>query len=133
MLALAASFPNAVIGLVPYFGKMLQHGAFQCPTSFIELELRHARLVKGVDQFAIDVELQLRMRGVADPHRLRAFVAGQPTRLPFQQAALTHDAVHDLHIGRRPRNRPQQPIVPGGSFFGVAGVHQRQQRESGVA
>ncbi len=73
------------------------------------------------------------MRGVADPHRLGAFVAGQPGSLPFQQAALAHDAVHDLHIGRRARGCPQQPTVPGGSFLGIARVHQRQQREGGVA
>ena len=73
------------------------------------------------------------MRGVADPHRLCAFVAGQPCGLPFQQATLAHDAVHDLHVGGRTRRRPQQPAVPGGGFLGVAGVHQRQQREGGVA
>ena len=87
MLALAAALPDAVIGLVPYFGKMLQHRAFQRPASFIEFELGHAPLVKGVDQFAIDVELQLRMRGVADPHRLRAFIAGQPSSPPIPAGA----------------------------------------------
>ena len=133
MRAVAAPLPDAVIRLVPYFGQMLQHRAFQVPGPFIELQLGHARLVKRVDQLAIDIELQLGMRGIADPDRLRAFIAGQPARFPFQQAALAHDAVHDLHIGRRARHRAQQPIVPGRGFLGVAAVHQRQQREGGVA
>ena len=133
MLAVAAPLPDAVIGLVPDFRQMLQYGAFQIPRSVIELQLGHPRLMKRVHQFAIDVELQLGMRGIADPNRLCTLIAGQPARLPFQQAALAHDAVHDLHVGRRSRRGTQQPIVPGGSFRGIAGVHQRQQREGGVA
>ena len=133
MLALAAPLPDAVIRLVPYLRQMLQHRAFQRPGALVEFQLGHARLMKRVDQFAVDVELQLGVRGVADPNRLRAFVAGQPAGLPFQQAPLAHDAVHDLHVGRRSGHRAQQPIVPGGGFLGVAAVHQRQQRKGGVA
>ena len=103
------------------------------PRALVELQLGHARLMEGVDQLAIDIELQLRVRGIADPHRPRAFIAGQPVRLPFQQAALTHDAVHDLHMRRRAGRRAQQPIVPAQGFLGVAAVHQRQQREGGIA
>ena len=73
------------------------------------------------------------MRGVADPDRLRALIARQPAGLPFQQPPLAHDAVHDLHVGRRSRHRAQQPIVPGQRFLGIARVHQRQQREGGIA
>ena len=85
--ALAAPLPDAVIGLVPDLGEMFQHRAFQSPALVVELQFGHARLVKGVDQLAVDVELQLRMRGIADPDRPRAFIAGQPIRLPFQAAA----------------------------------------------
>jgi hypothetical protein len=105
---------------------MLQHRAFQVPGSVVELQLRHARLVEGVDQLAIDVELQLRVRGIAGPNRLRAFVARQPVRLPFQQTPLAPDAIHDLHLVGRAGGRAQQPTVPGRCFLGVTGVHQRQ-------
>ena len=133
MPARAAALPDAVIRLVPSPGQMIQHGAFHRPAGFIQFKFCHAPLVKGVDQFAVDVELQLRVRGVADPHRLCALVAGQPGGLPFQEAVLAHDAVHDLHVRRRTRCRPQQPAVPCGGFLRVAGVHQRQQCEGGVA
>ena len=43
--------------------------------------------MEGVDQFAIDVELQLRVRGIADPHRLRAFIAVQASPPPIPAAA----------------------------------------------
>jgi len=81
-------------------GDMIDHRTPQCPGRFVKLQPGYARLMKRVDQFAVDIELQLRMRGVADPDRQRAFVTGQPARFPFQQASLAHDAVHDLHICR---------------------------------
>ena len=56
-------------------------------------------------------------------YRLRAFVARQPCCLPFQEASLAHDAIHDLHIGRRARRRAQQPAVPGRRLLGIARVH----------
>ena len=132
-LALAAAFPDAVIRLVPYFSQMFDHRAFQCPGFVVKFQLGHAGLVKRIDQFAVDIELQLGVCGIADPNRLRTFVTRQPAGLPFQQARLAHNAVHDLHV-RRPTGRgAQQPIVPGGSFLGIAGVHQCQQRKGGVA
>ena len=74
MLAVAAPFPDAVIRLVPYFRQVLQHRAFERPGAFVEFQRRHPRLVKRVDQLAIDIELQLGMRGIADANRLSAFV-----------------------------------------------------------
>ncbi len=73
------------------------------------------------------------MGGVSDPHRLRAFIAGKPPRLPFEQPAFALDAVHDLHVAGGACRRAQQPIVPIGSFLGITRVHQRQQREGGIA
>src|SRR5258708_40295166 len=64
MPALAAAFPDAMVGLIPYLGEMFEYGAFQRPASFVELEFGHPRLVERVDQLAIDVELQLGMSGV---------------------------------------------------------------------
>ena len=100
MPACAAALPDAVIRLVPSPGEVLQHGAFHRPAGFIQFEFCHAPLVKGVDQFAVDVELELRMRGIADAHRLGALVAVEPTGFPFQQSPLAPDAVHDLHVRR---------------------------------
>ena len=102
---------------------MFDHRAFQCPGFVVKFQLGHAGLVKRIDQFAVDIELQLGMCGIADPNRLRAFVARQPADLPFRQAPLAHDAVHDLHIRRRAGRGTQQPIVPGGGFLGITGVH----------
>src|SRR5260370_645018 len=120
MLALAAPLPDAVIGLVPDISQMVEHLASQRQGIFMKFQRRHARLMKGVDQFAVDIELQLGMRGIADPNGLRAFITGQPACLPFQQAPLAHDAVHDLHVRWRPGDGAQQPVVPGGRLLGRA-------------
>ena len=133
MPGLPTSLPDAVIRLIPYLLEMLDHRACERPGFVIEFQLGQAPLVKRIDQFAVHVELQLGMRGIADPDRPGAFIAHQPVRLPFQQAPLAEDAVHDLHVLRRAGGGAQQPIVPGQRLFGVAGVHQRQQREGGVA
>ena len=122
-----------MVGLVPDLGQVIENGAFEVPGAVVELQLLHPRLMEGVDQFAVDVELQLGVRGIADPNRLRALIAAQPVGLPFEKTALAHDPVHDLHVGRRARHRAQQPVVPGRGFAGVAGIHQGEQREGGVA
>ena len=85
MPAVAAALPDAVIGPVPDLGQMLEHRTFQRPAFLVEFKLCHPRLMKRVDQLAIDIELQLRMSGIADPYRQRALIAGQPVRLPLQQ------------------------------------------------
>ena len=107
MPAVAAALPDAVIGLVPDFRQMLKNIAFQRPGAFVKFQLSHARLMERIDQFAVNIELQLGVRGVTDPDRLRAIIAGQPARLPFQQPPVAHDAVHDLHVCRRTRHSAQ--------------------------
>src|SRR5260370_645015 len=133
MLALAAPLPDAVIGLVPDISQMVEHLASQRPGIFMKFQRRHARLMKGVDQFAVDIELQLGMRGIADPNGLRAFITGQPACLPFQQAPLAHDAVHDRHAARGPGAGAKHAVVPGGARLGGVAVEQRHYREGGVA
>src|ERR1700738_1132970 len=76
MLLGAAPLPDAVVGLLPYFPHMLNNRPRQRPRPRVELQLRQARLIEGIDQLAVNVELQLGMGGVADADRLRAFIAG---------------------------------------------------------
>src|SRR6201986_3351529 len=67
MLAVAAALPDSAVRVSPDLGQMLENLALDIPSPVVELQLGHARLVKGVHQFAIDVQLQLGVRGVADP------------------------------------------------------------------
>ena len=107
MSARATSLPYAGIGLVPNVGQVFEEFTLEIPSPTIQLQLGNSRLMKHIHQFAIDIELQLAMRGVADPDRQSSLVTRQPIGFPFRQPTLPQDPVHDLHIGRRPRNRPQ--------------------------
>ena len=71
-----------------------------------------ARLVERVDDLAVDVELALVGRAVADADRLRALVAGEPGKLELGEPPLAGDAVHDLEVVRRARDRAEQPVAP---------------------
>ena len=57
--------------------------------------------VDRVHELAVDVELELPGRGVADPHRRRAPVAVQVAQLPLGQLGAPVDAVHDLQRASR--------------------------------
>ena len=59
------------------------------------------------------VELELLARLVADAHRLRVLVAGQPVELDLGEPAFAADAVHDLELAGVARDRTLQPVLPG--------------------
>src|SRR5438105_896723 len=80
VLAWATTLPDSGIRLVPDLAQMFEQRPLERPCRIEEFQLRDARLMKYVHQLAIDVELQLGMGGIADPHRPRAFVARQPRR-----------------------------------------------------
>ncbi len=97
------------------------------------IEAAAARLVQRVHHLAVDVELELRVCGVADAHRLRSVVARQPRQLELDQPPLAGETIEALQLRRRAGRRAQQPVAPGARFVVVAGVHQREQRQRRVA
>ena len=58
--------------------------------------------MRRVHELAIDVDLQLRERGVADAHGAAALVARQPGQLELRQPALAGDAVDAWSSAGRP-------------------------------
>ncbi len=93
----------------------------------------HVRQVQGLDDLAVDVQLELPGRAVADPDGLGALVAGQPVERGLGQLALAGDAVHDLQVLRVAGDGPQQPLAPGAGLVAVAGAQQRGEGDGGVA
>jgi hypothetical protein len=85
----------------------------------MEAVLQHEPVL-GVGDLAEHVELELVGGGVADPHRRRALVAGQPARLPLHEMPLAGRAVDDLHVLRVADNGAQQPVAPGERLLRVA-------------
>ena len=90
-------------------------------------------LVEGIDRLAVDVELQLRRRGVPDAHGRGSGEAREPAELALFEPTLTGEAVHDLDVGRVAGHRPEQPLAPGTCLVAVARMEHRQQRERRVA
>ena len=87
-----------------------------------------------VDDLAIDVELKLLVRGIADADRRDAFIAGQPGKLHLGEPALAGQAVHDLHLRRLAGDGAQQPVAPGSRLpRREPGNHQRVEGEGCVA
>src|SRR5262249_38534326 len=89
-----------------------------------------SRLVQGVDDLAVDVELELLRRPVADAHGPRALVALEPGYRPLAEAAVAHHAVHDLQVGRIAGDGAQQPLAPGGGLVAVA-AHEEGVEDTG--
>ncbi len=90
-------------------------------------------LIHDVGDLAVDVELQLFGRRVADAHRPRIGVAAQPRRLELRHAALAAQTVQNLDLARVAGDRPQQPAAPGERLFLETRVQQRDEDEGRVA
>ena len=60
--------PDALVGLAPFLRKRLEEQQLQRPRIAVEREAGPYGLPHDVSQLAVDVELQLLVRGVADAH-----------------------------------------------------------------
>ena len=129
----SAHLPDALVRLAPDLRELLQHGALDGPGLVILRQPAAPRLVEGAHHLAVDVELALPVRGVADPHRRRAREPGQPIRLPLVEAALAREPVHDLQLVGRARHGAHEPVAPRLRFLEVAAVHQGEQRHRRIA
>ena len=120
-------------GLSQISATCVEQDALHLPAVLGRGEAAFARLLEGIHQLAIDVELELLVRGVADAHRLGVGVARQPVDFPFGEPPLAAQAVHDLHLVGRARDGALQPVAPGRGLVVDAGVHHGEQGERGVA
>ena len=96
MLRLAAHLPNSLIGLLPDCLEMRGERLLKCPGLGALRNAAEPRLMQRVHDLAVDVELHLSVRGVADAHWIRRLIAGQPRNVPFAQQPFAGQPVHDL-------------------------------------
>ena len=119
----AAHLPHAVVGIA---ASAASSHSSTCVATSSPLARRHAELlgtVDRVDQFAVDVELQLSGRRVADTNGGGTFVSRQPRKLVFVEPPLSPDAVHDLDILGIAGDRADHPVAPGGRLLDVSSGH----------
>src|SRR5579875_906649 len=88
---------------------------------------------EGTDQFAEDVQLELRGGGIADAYRRRALVAGEPRHLEFFEAALARQAVEHLQLSWRSGHRASDPVTPRACLVVVARVDEGGEHKGGIA
>src|SRR5205807_4920095 len=69
-----AHFPKPLVGLMPDLLEMLDQLSLEIPGGVARSQSHSTRLVKRIEQLAIDVELQLVGGSVADPHRCGVFI-----------------------------------------------------------
>src|SRR5207249_11207722 len=94
-----ARLPDAFVGLAPMtayvFAEAYQHALGLA----IEARAGPRELRRGVDDLAVDVELQLLDGGVADAHRARAAVAAPAVQRALARRRIAVDVVQDLERG----------------------------------
>ena len=71
----ATDLPDAFVRFVPYGFEMIEQRALDGPSSLVFAKSSSTGLIKRIHQLAIDIQLPLVVRGVANADRLRIFVA----------------------------------------------------------
>src|SRR3954463_5971993 len=98
VLAGSAHFPDAFVGLAPVALEVFHKRGADGAQTWAGWHALKARLEHHIRYFAVDIELELRGGGMADPHRTGLFEARQPRLFPLGQASFPADPVHDLHL-----------------------------------
>ena len=133
----AADLPDPLVLARPVVADPVHQPAEVFPSVVAEGRAVLVEQVDGVHQLAVDVELQLAVGGVADPHRARAAIALQVRQLLLDQIGPAVDAVHQLQgtvaSGLVLVPAGGQPVHEPGRLLGEADPHQGVQGEGGVA
>lgn len=133
MPAGAAHLPQALVRLVPVLLHVGEQLTLDRPGPVVGAQAARPGDVEAVHHLAVDVELELVDRAVADAHRPGGLVAVEPAEFELGQAALAGHAVHDLEVLGAAGDRAQQPRAPVARLLDVARADQRVERHRGVA
>ena len=90
--------PDSVVRIGPVVDEESHDRHLDPPDDLVHGDAVGASPVDGVHELPVDVELELPGGGIADPHRRRSLVSGEPVDLQFGQATLTGWSVHDLQL-----------------------------------
>ena len=75
MLPLTADLPDPLVGLGPRVFEIAEQRLLQIPCVLLLRKAVHPCLIERIHDLAVDVDLQLLARGIADANGRRAFVA----------------------------------------------------------
>ena len=133
MAARPANLPDALVLLAPVPTRASRTSCGRAPRRRPRRRAPSGAPGRGVDDLAVDVELELVAR-----RRCRCAPAASPrspeaSQLELREAALACDAVHDLQVVRVAGDRAEEPVAPGAGLLDVAGSEEREQRQRRVA
>src|SRR5262249_7186672 len=97
VLATAAGFPDALIGLVPVVAQPVDHVRGSSPALIGGLQATGVDLGDRVQRLAVDVELELVGGPIPDSHRPGAAPAFEVVERLLGQVGAPVNPVHDLH------------------------------------
>ena len=89
------------------------------------MDANRSREMHRIQDFAVDVELELFGRRVSNSDRDRVFVPEQMWQYELGQTTLACQTVHDLELSGVSGDGAQKPGNPGGSLLGKTGLHER--------
>src|SRR6185312_12732867 len=127
LLAPAAYFPDSLVGIGPDRLEMVEQRALDPPSPLVLAQAAESRLIERVHELAVDIELQLGVRRVADADGAGTLIAGQPRYLPLRQPPLAGDGIHDLKLVGTAGNRAKEPSTPCPRLVVIPCSHQRKQ------
>ena len=137
MLPAAAGLPDPLVRLIPVLAHPLDDPRQIRPGCVRDRRRVLVEEVDGVDQLAVDVELELVGGAVPDPDRGRAHVALEVRQHLLVQLRAAVDPVHDLERPRLAADAlPEavgEPVHEPGRLLGEAEPEQCVEREGGVA
>src|SRR5262245_6223925 len=134
MPALAPYLPDAFVGLVPVVAHPIDGVGDPLP-EIVAGRLRVLVVeVEGIDELAVDIELELTVGGVADAHRARAAITFEVVERSLEQLLAAVDAVNDLEVGGMVGPRAMaDPVDEIAGFVGQAQPDEPVERERGIA
>ena len=128
----SAHLPDAFVRLAPGTFHELEDHFLERPGRSVRLEPGVARDVQRVEDLAVDVQLELVDRGVADAHRPGVLVPWQPVERQLRKPPLAGGAVHGLQLRRITAGSAKEPVAPRGRLGEKATVDEREEREGRV-
>ncbi|KPY88197.1 hypothetical protein ALO94_200379 [Pseudomonas syringae pv. spinaceae] len=131
MLVATAHFPNTHVAVVPVFAHIIDLAHNVLPAVMGDRVAVLVGQVHGVHQFAVDIQLNLLVRLVADPHRLRAAVTGQVIEVLLGQFCVAVKGIQNAELLGLLAAVVQSPAHPAHEGIGLIGVTQAHERVHG--
>ena len=131
--AAGAPLPDALVRLAPAPAHRVAKPVEHASGIAVETPASPRKLRRGVEDFPVDVELELAVGVVADAHRARAGVTPQISQLSLGQPGLPEHVVEHLEFGPGEARGVEHPAVKGLRLLVVAEGGEGAQRERCVA